>query len=194
MTAKKPRTASATRRVTDQRRGPRARPTPKWLKEQQDLDEVARRRCLTVLRVLSGETSVTEAIMTAGISRGMYYQLETRALHGMLRALAPGASAQDRAPTGAVKRVQELEQQVKKLEQEKRRADRLLFMTRRLVKSGPMKAAPGRPRTQRKAHSSTSGGSRPSSACKKPSGQLKPPAKTQPAAASTPSKVGGAER
>lgn len=192
MPANQPRTASARPRATDRRRSPRARPTPKWLREQQDLDEVARRRCLTVLSVLSGETSVTEAIMRARISRGMYYQLETRALHGMLRALAPGASAQDRAPAGAAKRVQELEQRVKQLEQAKRRADRLLFMTRRLVKSGPMKAASGRPKQQRKAPSSTSGGSKPSSRCKRPSGPLKPPAKTGPP--STLTKAGGAER
>jgi len=194
MTTKKPRTASATPRVTDRRRGPRARPIPKWLREQQDLDELARRRCLTVLSVLSGETSVTTAIKSARISRGMYYQLETRALQGMLRALAPGGSAQDRAPAGAVKRVQQLEQRVKKLEQEKRRSDRLLLMTRRLVKSGPMKAAPGRPKSPRKARNSTSGGSRLSSRCKKPSEPLKPPAKTQPAAPSIPTKVGGVER
>src|SRR5262245_41158938 len=46
----------------------RARPTPSWLLEQQDLDEIARRRCLMVLSVLSGETPVTDAITSSNIS------------------------------------------------------------------------------------------------------------------------------
>jgi hypothetical protein len=194
MTAQQRRTVRARRPATDRRRRPPPRPTPKWLKQQQDLDEIARRRCLMVLSVLSGETPVSEAILTARISRGMYYELETRALHAMLRALAPGVSAQETAPTGAAKRVQELEQRVKQLEQEKRRADRLLFMTRRLVKSGPLKQAPGRPKGRRKRPSSTSAGSKPSPVSKtqpaSSTGPLQPPAKTQPAAASTPTKAG----
>ena len=67
----------------------RSRPTPKWLLTSEDLDQIAQQRCLMVLSVLSGETPVTEAIAQAGISRATYYQLETRALSAMLRALGP---------------------------------------------------------------------------------------------------------
>src|SRR5947208_2149561 len=88
--ARKPQTESPARR-----RKRRARPVPSWLKEQQDLDEMAKRRCLLVLEVLSGAKPVTEAIEEAKISRPLYYQLETKALRGMLNALAPGAD-----PTG----------------------------------------------------------------------------------------------
>jgi len=69
------------------RRKNRARPTPRWLARSADLDPIARVRCLMVLSVLSGEKPVTDAITEAGISRGRYYQLETRALSAMLRAL-----------------------------------------------------------------------------------------------------------
>jgi hypothetical protein len=88
-----------------------------------------------VLSVLSGEKPVTDAIQEAGISRGMYYQLETRALGAMLRALTPGA---DETEEGSPQRqVAKLEQKVKLLEQGKRRVERLLLMTRRVM--GPIK-------------------------------------------------------
>ena len=73
----------------------RSRPTPKWLLKAEDIDQVARQRCLMVLSVLSGETPVTDAIKTAGISRGTYYQLETRALSAMLRSLGPTPSLEE---------------------------------------------------------------------------------------------------
>jgi len=144
------------------RRRHRPRPTPTWLLEQQDMDDIARRRCLMVLSVLSGETPVTDAIASTDISRQMYYQLEERALKAMMRALTPGlesqpVSGQDPA---ALRRVTELEARVKQLEQEKRRAERLLLVTRKVVKAGPMKTGlRGRPP---KHLSSASAGSKPS--------------------------------
>jgi hypothetical protein len=172
---------------------------PKWLKQQNDLDDIARRRCLMVLSVLSGETPVSEAIVTAKISRGTYYQLETRALHAMLRALTPGAGGEETATAGATKRTQELERRVKKLEQDKRRLERLWCMTRKLVKSGPMKAAAGRPRRPRTGPGLTSAGKKPSAVSSKPTASStalsKPPVKTKSCVTpSTPTKVGGAER
>lgn len=128
------------------RRKHRPRPMPKWLKEQRDLDEVARRRCLMILSVISGEKPVTDAITDAKISRQMYYQLEERALHAMLRALSPGASSEETASAGAAARARELETKVERLEQERRRADRLLLLTRKMVGRGTLKVAPGRPK------------------------------------------------
>jgi hypothetical protein len=86
-----------------------------------------------VLSVLSGEKPVTQAIQEAGISRGTYYQLETRALEAMLRALGPKSVEQRRSKT----RILELESKLKRLEQSKRRTERLLQLTRKLVKAAP---------------------------------------------------------
>jgi hypothetical protein len=170
----------------ERRRKQRARPMPRWLKEQQELDEVARRRCLMVLSVLSGETPVTEAVETAKVSRGTYYQLETKALKAMLAALAPGASEEPSAAAdGAARRIAALEEQVARLTQEKRRNERLLFLTRKLVKPGPMKGTAGRPPKSRSSARSGSGRS-------KSSGGTEPAAISSPPSSSTPTTGGAA--
>jgi hypothetical protein len=124
----------------------RARPTPRWLMKTQDLDEMARRRCLLILSVLSGEKPVSAAIEEAQISRQLYYDLESRALAGMLAAMMPTHEGPAAATPAA--RIAELEKQVHKLEQEKRRSERLLLLTRQMIKPGSVKRAPGRPRKQ----------------------------------------------
>src|SRR5688572_29745243 len=88
---KKKRTVSATK--PNRRREPRRRGVPRWLSGRKDLDQVAQRRTLLILSVLSGHTPVTTAIAEHGISRPLYYQLEMKALLGMMRALVPGANA-----------------------------------------------------------------------------------------------------
>jgi hypothetical protein len=88
-----------------------------------------------VLSVLSGEKPVTDAIQEAEISRATYYHLETRALAAMLRALAPGA--EEAEETSPQRQLVKLEKKLKLLEQGKRRAERLLLMTRRVL--GPVK-------------------------------------------------------
>ena len=102
-----------------------------------------------VLSVLSGEKPVTEAIEKARISRGTYYQMETRALRAMLAALNPlAASRQDGSAdlsAAAAARIAQLEGRVKGLEQEKRRADRLLLLTRKAMRLVPMALPRGRP-------------------------------------------------
>jgi hypothetical protein len=145
------------------RRRHRPRPTPAWLLEQQDLDEIARRRCLMVMSVLSGETPVTDAITSANISRQLYYQLEERALKAMLRALTPGTeTAPITGPDPAsLRRIAELEAKVHQLEQDKRRTDRLLYLTRKVVKTGPMTTG-GRGRPPKTRLVSTESGSKPS--------------------------------
>jgi hypothetical protein len=125
----------------DLRRKPRRRPVPRWLHKSQDLDAIARSRCLLVLSVLSGEKAVTEAIGEAKISRPGYYALETRALRAMLTALNPlGGVRDDGTPdlAAASCRIRELECKATKLEQDKRRAERLLLMTRKSLRRGPM--------------------------------------------------------
>jgi hypothetical protein len=114
---------------------------------------------MLVLSVLSGETPVTTAIEDAGISRGLYYQLETRALNAMLLALAPGAEA-DSSPdaTGLHARIKQLEDKLAKAEASQRRAERLLFVQKKLTSSGPVKTQRGRP--AKTTTSSTPGGQR----------------------------------
>jgi hypothetical protein len=102
--------------------------------KSEEIDLIAQQRCLLVLRVLSGEMPVTDAIQAAGISRGTYYQLETRALSAMLRALGPLASAEG-LETSPVRQIAALEAKIKDLERAGRRSQRLLLMTRRVIES-----------------------------------------------------------
>jgi hypothetical protein len=131
---------------TTSSRKQRSRPTPRWLTKNTDLDAVARNRVLLVLSVLSGEKPVTSAIEDAGISRGFYYQLETKALNAMLLALAPGADS-DASPdaTGLHQRIKQLEDKLARAEAGQRRAERMLFVQRKLTSSGPVKTHRGRP-------------------------------------------------
>ena len=178
---------------TPRKRRPRKRPTPKWLVQQQDLDEVARRRCLMILSVLSGERAVTEVIMEAGISRQNYYELETRALHAMLKALVPGTSAEGAATT-AEKRVVELEQRLKKLQTEKRRAERLLLLTRKVMRTRRRTTKTTRRSSTRTRPRSTTRGSKLSTVSKRKSvtTSTTPPKASEPT--STPMTDGAAER
>jgi hypothetical protein len=157
--------------------------------EQGDLDEMARRRCLLVLSVLSGETPVTDAIQEAQISRGTYYQLESRALKAMLGALAPGASDDGGTPSLSAK-ITELEQKVARLEQEKRRAERLLLMTRQVVKPGSRTPGAGRPPKTRTRPSSKTSGRKPSTSSTKTAPSCSPGPGASPAATSIPTTAG----
>jgi len=121
--------------TADLRRKPRPRPLPRWLKESQELDGVARSRCLLILSVLSGEKPVTEAIEQSGITRQTYYNLETKALHAMLTALHPMAATVENGATHlSAAQIGVLEEKVQKLEQDKRRTERLLLLTRKSLK------------------------------------------------------------
>ncbi len=160
MAAKRARDTGPGRKTKKGKRGTRKRPIPQWLKEQSDLDAMAQRRCLMLLRVLSGDQSVTDAVAEAKISRQLYYQYETRALRAMLAALMPGSS--EEAATGATsqsERIASLEAKVAQLEKDKRRAERLLFVTKQLLRSSPLTTGRGRPPKRRV---STTSGTRPS--------------------------------
>lgn len=130
----------------DSQRARRSRPTPRWLEKKPDLDAVARNRVLLVLSVLSGEKPVSTAIEEMRISRGFYYQLETKALNAMLLALAPGSDG-DASPdaTGLHQRIRDLEEKLARAEQSQRRAERQLYLSRKLMTPGPVKTHRGRP-------------------------------------------------
>jgi polyhydroxyalkanoate synthesis regulator phasin len=138
----------------------RSRPTPRWLQSSEGLEAVARARCLMVLSVLSGEKPVSDAIDEAKISRGTYYQMETRALNAMLAALSPLASAKEDGSTDlsvATARIGELEAQIQHLEQEKRRTQRLLLLTRKTIRSPVTTRRRGRPPKSALLNSTPSG-------------------------------------
>lgn len=167
------------------RRKTRARPTPRWLNSAPGVDEVAKRRCLLLLSVLSGEVSVTDAISQAGISRQLYYLLEERALLAMLQALSTTSLESDGAEQGLnlEKEVERLKARVKKLEAEKRRADRLLFLTRKVVKPGVLTTGRGR---KRLPPASTPVGPTPSPASTSPTSPPTSPSPPTPTGAGTP--------
>jgi hypothetical protein len=134
---KKARAAHAGRAAGKARKH-RPRPVPKWLKNSTQLEQIARSRCLLVLSVLSGEIPVSDAIERAKISRGTYYQLETRALRAVLAAMNPLASSgADGAAdlSAATQRIEQLQAQVHRLEQQKRRTQRLLLLTRKSIRA-----------------------------------------------------------
>jgi hypothetical protein len=135
-----------------------------------------------VLSVLSGETPVSDAILQANISRQTYYHMETKALRAMLVALNPLASSSESgAPdlSAATTRIEHLQEQVKRLEQEKRRSQRLLFLTRKSIRSPVTTGRRGRP--PKSGLSSILTGSARSRSSK---------AKASSSAASTPMKAG----
>jgi hypothetical protein len=101
-----------------------------------DVDVMAKRRCLLLLSVLSGQQTIREAINDAQISVGTYYQLESRALSAMLQALTPDSTTDGELSTW--KKLSRLEARVKKLETDKRRLERLLALTKKVVRRGPM--------------------------------------------------------
>ena len=154
-------------KATDRRKQPRRRGVPRWLTGRKDLDLVAQRRTMLILSVLSGHTPVTTAIAEHGISRPLYYQLETKGLVGMMRALVPGASGTS-SPDDAtpMRQVAELEEKVARLEQENRRLERLLLLAKKVLPTGPV-AFPQK-RGRKPGRRSTSGGLAPSPSSKKP--------------------------
>ena len=184
-----PTTAATTTAATEpksRRRRKRARPIPKWLKEANELNAIAQRRCLMLLSALSGERPVTDVVEQLQISRQTYYQLEDKAIRAMLSAMMPGAADQPESAAIPARRIAELEAQVHKLEQEKRRLERLLHLTRRVLKPGPVVQAggPGRPRKTTSSAASGSSAS-PASTMTKTSSASRSPTTPLPASAST---------
>jgi hypothetical protein len=191
-TRRAPSTPSpTTQEPTPKKRPLRERPTPKWVVRRADLDPMAQRRCLMVLSVLSGEKPVTAVTAELGISRGTYYQLETKALVAMLRALAPGSDDPTTAAGASVaQRIAELEAKVKRLEQEKRRVERLLYLARKVVPAGPVvgPARRGRPLGSKNRGSATDGRrpSPPSATTTRTTTPVVPASTPTPAGATTP--------
>jgi hypothetical protein len=178
-------TSSAKKEKTVRRRGPRGprgRGVPRWLSGRTDLDQIAQRRTLLILSVLSGQTPVTTAIAEHGISRPLYYQLETKALIGMMRALIPGATTSANPDEATpMRQISELTEKVTRLEQENRRLERLLFFAKKVLPEGPV-AFPQK-RGRKPGRRSTNGGPAPLPGSKKST-------TTSPSIASIPTTAG----
>jgi hypothetical protein len=100
----------------------------------------ARRLAAALLEVLAGARTPTEAATALGVSLPRYYQLESRAVRGLLAACEP-------QPTGRVRRpeneVTALRQQTQRLQRELSRQQALVRLTQRTVGlAAPPAAAP----------------------------------------------------
>jgi hypothetical protein len=85
----------------------------------------AKQAMVVILETLAGTCSTTEAAERLSISASRYYQLETRALQGMLTALEP-------RPRGPQKTK---EREIRALREEKRVLERELRQARSLVRA-----------------------------------------------------------
>jgi hypothetical protein len=116
----------------------------------------ARQITVAVLEVLSGEVGTSEAAAKLGVSLSRYYQLEARALKGMLQAVEPRTKGPQKTPA---REIQALQAEKKLLEKELRRHQALLRAAHRsvgLAKGGSKPtSSKGRARTKRGARGRT---------------------------------------
>ena len=101
----------------------------------------SRKAVAAILEALSGEIGTSEAAELLGVSLSRYYQLEARALQGMLGALEPKPRGIQNTPERAILG---LEAEKKLLEKELRRHQSLLRAANRslgLAKAGRRKAS-----------------------------------------------------
>jgi hypothetical protein len=101
----------------------------------------ARQIAVAVLETLSGELGTTEAAAKLGISLSRYYQLETRALKGLLEAVEPKAKGPQKTPE---REIRALKAEKRVLEKELRRHQALLRAAHRsvgLAGTGPKTAS-----------------------------------------------------
>ena len=101
-----------------------------------------------ILAVLAGQKTVSEAIEEGKITRALYYQLEMKALHGMMAALDPVSvePVNEREElTLARARLKAMGLQMKQLTQRKRSAERLLALVLKSNRAPLKSAHRGRP-------------------------------------------------
>lgn len=90
----------------------------------------AKQLLVVILEALSGVCGTTEGAERLGISHSRYYQLETRALQGMLTALEPKPRGPTKSPDGEIRA---LKADLKALQRELRRQQSLLRAASRSV-------------------------------------------------------------
>ena len=90
----------------------------------------ARQITAVVIEAFSGEVGTSEAAERLGISLSRYYQLEARALEGMIGALEPRSKGRANTPE---REIQALKTEKKALEKDLRRQQALLRAAHRTV-------------------------------------------------------------
>ncbi len=93
----------------------------------------ARKTVAAILEALSGEIGTSEAAALLGVSLSRYYQLESRALEGMLMAMEPRTRGIQKTPK---REIQALQAEKKQLEQDLRRHQTLLRAANRSLGLG----------------------------------------------------------
>ena len=102
----------------------------------------AQRLAAAILEVLAGARTPGQAAQALSVSLPRYYQLETRAMHG----LVAGCEAQPRGPGRNVdKELAALQRQRERLERELGRQQALVRLAQRTVGLAPAQAAADRP-------------------------------------------------
>lgn len=109
----------------------------------------ANRQAIAILEVLAGERSPSEAAVSVGLSLVRYFQIETRALEGMVAALEPRPKGKPPSLDG---RVKELEKQLDRAHRESARQQALVRIARRNfgLPVTSNKDKPGKDKTGRK--------------------------------------------
>lgn len=114
----------------------------------------ARQQAAIVLEVLSGLRSPSDAASAMGVAVNRYYQLETRAMQGVVDALEPRPRGRQKSPEDEIN---ELKQQNEKLKQEVSKSNALLRSTQRSLgvpapkkKSKTVTTSKGKKRRRRK--------------------------------------------
>ena len=109
----------------------------------QDASREARRQAAAILEVLSGARTPAEAAAVLGVSVPRYYQIESRALRGLLAACGTKPKGRQRTPESELTA---LRQQHVRLERELARQQALARMAQRTIglSAPPAAAKPGK--------------------------------------------------
>lgn len=111
----------------------------------------SRKIAAAILEVLAGVRTPSEICEALGIAMPRYYQLESRALEGLVHACEPRPKGRQRGPES---QVSHLEQELERARRENNRLSALVRVARRAAgvnETPPRKAEPGRKRRKRKA-------------------------------------------
>jgi hypothetical protein len=113
----------------------------------QDASREARRLAAAILEVLAGVRTPAQAAAALGLSLPRYYQVEGRALHGLVTACE--ARPRGRAP-GVDKELSTLRRQQQRLQREVARQQALVRLAQRAVGLPPPAPPPGNARGKKR--------------------------------------------
>jgi hypothetical protein len=120
---------------------PRAAKTAGGVKLGQGADVSVKRQAAAILEVLAGARTPTEAATALAVSLPRYYQLESRALAGLVAACVPKPKGRVKSP---VSEVASLRQQNERLQREVTRQQTLLRAAQRTVGLPPPAPLPAK--------------------------------------------------